>query len=233
MYNELKIICVICARGKSKGFPRKNIKELKGTPLIIHTLDVAQKCDLIDDIVISTDDDEIAQVLKDNGYEIPFKRPSELATDEISIYPVIRHAIEWAQKNWKKDWDLILDLQVTSPYRLVEDIENAIKILVDNNHDNLFSVTSASNNPYFNLIERNKKGEIALSKTLKEQIFRRQDAPDVYAINGSIYIWKLKKFMKNDFLINPDTGIYIMPRERSIDVDEEIDLKILECLMKE
>ncbi|MHA1313175.1 MAG: acylneuraminate cytidylyltransferase family protein [Candidatus Helarchaeota archaeon] len=233
MYKDLKIICIICARGKSKGFPRKNIQKLKGKPLIIHTLEIAQKCDLIDDIVVSTDDDEIAQVLKNFGYDIPFKRPPELATDEISIYPVILHAIKWARQNWKKDWDLIIDLQVTSPYRLVEDIEKAIQILVENDHDNVFSVTLAPNNPYFNLVEKNKKGEIYISKDLKNPIFRRQDAPEVYAINGSIYIWKLKTFMKNQVLIDKNTGIYVMPRERSIDIDEEIDLRILECIMKE
>jgi len=233
MYKELKIICVICARGQSKGLPRKNIIKLKGKPLIIHTLEVAQKCELIDDIVVSTDDDEIIEVLKEHGYKVPFKRPDELATDEISIYPVLKNAIEWAQNNWNKDWDLLLDLQVTSPYRLVEDIEKAVEILVANDYDNLFSVSPATNNPYFNLVEQNKTGEITLSKQLKKEIYRRQDAPEVYAINGSIYIWKLKKFMEKDFLIDKNTGIYIMPRERSIDIDEEIDLRILETIMKD
>ncbi|MHA1797326.1 MAG: acylneuraminate cytidylyltransferase family protein [Candidatus Helarchaeota archaeon] len=233
MYKNLKIICVICARGGSKGLPRKNIKKLCGKPLIYYTLDVAKKCEYIDDIIVSTEDDEIAKIVEDFGIPVPYKRPKELALDTTEINPVIRHAVLWAKENLKKNWDIIINLSVTCPLRNVEDLKKSIETFVDNDYENLFTVTESINNPYFNIVEWKKDGKIRLVKELRKHIYRRQDAPRTYDQNGSIFLYKWDVLMNKDTEFNEKTGIYVMPRERSIDIDDLFDFKLVEFIIKE
>jgi CMP-N,N'-diacetyllegionaminic acid synthase len=230
MINTYKVICVIPARGGSKGVPRKNIKKLAGKPLIAYTVEQALQSQYIDRTIVSTEDKEIAAVSKHCGAEVPFVRPGKLAGDRAATIDVLLHAVNWLEKQEKYHFDILVLLHATAPLRKVEDIDNCIEMLVANRADNVFSVTESHRNPYFNMVEINKKGKVALSK--KGSFVSRQSAPKVYDMNASVYVW-WKNVLKNDkglFLKN--TQIYIMPKERSVDIDDDLDFTITEYLTK-
>ena len=227
----LSILCTICARGGSKGVPGKNIKPLNGIPLIAHTIRQAQESGLCSQIVVSTDSPEIGETAARYGAEFFFVRPAELASDTAGKVPAIQHAVLAAETHWKIRYDTIIDLDPTSPLRLTADIQAAFDQFISNDNSNLFSVTEAKKSPYFNMVEKTEKGQIILSKSLASPVLRRQDAPQVYEMNASIYIWKREVLMANAALFLPETGIYVMPAERSIDIDAPIDFKIVEYMM--
>jgi CMP-N,N'-diacetyllegionaminic acid synthase len=231
----MNILLTICARGGSKGVKNKNIKELAGKPLMYYTIKVAKEWDLANKIICSTDSDEIAEVAKEYGVDVPFKRPEILATDTSGKVPVIRHALIEAEKTYGKEFDIVVDLDVTSPLRTVTDLNNALNQFIKQDAEVLFSVVDARKNPYFNMIELNGDGYATISKKLDHNILRRQDAPEVYEANASIY------FYKRSFLLNEDNGtvlsskravIFKMEDSKSIDVDTEMDFKFIEFLIK-
>jgi CMP-N,N'-diacetyllegionaminic acid synthase len=231
MYNGNKILCIIPARSGSKGIPEKNIKPLCGKPLIAYSIEQALNIDLIDRTIVSTDDEKIAEISRNFGAEIPFIRSAELATDEASTLDVLLHSIEWCKNNEDLHYDIILLLHANTPLRDEGDIRSCIKILVDQNADNVFSVTPARNNPYFNMVEINKQNEVTLAKD--GTFHNRQSAPSVYDMNSSIYTWWNDILIEKKSLYLPKTRTHIMPRERSIDIDEPIDFRIAEMIMKD
>ncbi len=225
-----KILCTICARGGSRGIKGKNYRLLSGKPLIVHTIEIAKKWDRFDDIALSTDSEEIIRIAQEYDIIIPFKRPPRLSGDNIGKVEVIKHLVKFLIKKNKK-YDTIIDLDVTSPLRTIEDIEKAYKKFKEENSDIVYSVCKANRNPYFNIVELDKMNIPRLCKNIGYPVYSRQKAPKVYDINNSIYIYK------TDFLLNTKTihgekaSIYIMPAERSIDIDTELDLQIAECIM--
>lgn len=230
VYKANKILCLIPARGGSKGLPGKNIKKLLGKPLIAYTIEQAKKSKYIDRVVVSTEDIKIAGISKEYGAEVPFIRPKELALDDISTIDVLLHAIDWMEKMQGYVFDILVLLHVTTPLRSVEDVDNCIELLIEKNADNVFTVTEAHRNPYFNMVEV-KNGQVGLVK--KGNFVSRQSAPQVYDMNSSIYVWwkDILKKKKSIFLENSYT--YTMPKERSVDIDDSIDFKIAEMLLKE
>jgi CMP-N,N'-diacetyllegionaminic acid synthase len=231
MYNEHKILCIIPARSGSKGIPGKNTKPLCGKPLIAYSIEQALKTEFIDRTIVSTDDEMIAKISRDFGAETPFIRPAQLATDGASTLDVLLHTIEWCKTNENLFYDIILLLHTTSPLRSIGDIRKCIEILVDQNADNVFSVTPASNNPYFNMVEAKEDNRVALVK--EGDFSSRQSAPPVYDMNSSIYTWWADRLVKKKSLYLKKTRIHIMPRERSIDIDEPLDFRIADLIMKE
>lgn len=227
------VLCTICARGGSKGVPGKNIKPLHGLPLIAHTVLQAKASGLCDRIVVSTDSPEIGEVAQRHGAEFFFLRPQELASDTAGKLPVIQHALTAAEAHWKTTYDFLIDLDPTSPLRLVTDIQDAFHQMTQNGHSNLFSAAESRKSPYFNMVERDPDGRVGLSKALQTPVVRRQDAPKVYEMNASIYIWKRDILLNNSTLFLPETGLYEMPAERSIDIDSPVDFKVVEVLMGE
>lgn len=225
------ILCTICARGGSKSVRNKNIRELAGKPLIAYTIEQANKSGLFEYIVISTDSDEIADAAKKVGVDVFFKRPFALAKDTSPKIPVIRHALLESEKHYHKQFDILVDLDATSPLRSVEDIINSLKQFIDNDNDNLITASPARRSPYFNLVEINDNEEVVLSKKLNNHIIRRQDAPKCYDMNASIYIWKRHILLEQDTLFLKKTGLFVMPEERSIDIDSELDFKFVEFLL--
>ena len=226
----MKIVATICARGGSKGIPGKNIRPLCGKPLIVHTIEVAKKCKLINRVIVSTDAPEIAEIAKANGAEVPFLRPRELALDTSPKIPVIKHAIEYLQSQEGYYADIVVDLDPTSPLRTEKYIESCIGMVSDGGADNVFSVTKARRNPYFNMVEI-IDGRVRLVKPLPQPVVRRQDAPEVYDMNASIYVWKRETLMNNNSLFLERTKIHIMP-EWTIDIDSETDFELVEFLLK-
>ncbi len=227
------ILCTICARGGSKGVKNKNIKELNGKPLIAYTIEQAKDSNLFEHIVISTDSDDIANIAKIYGAEVFFKRSEEMASDTAGKLDVIKDAFIRSEKYYNRTFDYLIDLDATAPLRIVEDIINSFKQFKENDNDNLITAMPSRRSPYFNLVEQDKDGKVYLSKKLDSSVVRRQDAPKSYDMNASIYIWKRDIILNKNSLFLEKTGLYVMPEERSIDIDNELDFKFVEFLMKE
>ena len=230
MFKNYKILCTICARGGSKGIPGKNKKIILGEPLIAYTIKVAKECDYFDDYIISTDDKDIIKIADTYNITAPFKRPKYLCKSNVSRIEAIIHAVNWVEKNWKKNFDIIVDLSATSPLRIVRDIKNAIELLVNEKADNVFSVSPPYRNPYYNMVE-NINGKIRKVKELNKKITKRQGAPIVYDMNDSINVWWKNLLFKNRSNFNDNTKIYLMPRDRGIDIDDYFDLEIASLLI--
>ncbi len=227
------ILCTICARGGSKGIKNKNIRELCGKPLISYTIEQAKNSNLFDHIVISTDSDDIAAIAKKYGGEVFFKRSVEMASDTAGKLDVIRDAFIRSEKYYNRVFDYLIDLDATSPLRNVADIINSFNQFKKDNNDNLITAMPSRRSPYFNIVEQSEDGKVYLSKKLDNAIVRRQDAPKTYDMNASIYIWKREAILNENTLFLENTGLYVMPEERSIDIDSELDFKFVEFLMKE
>lgn len=222
-------IATICARGGSKGVPRKNILPILGKPLIAYTIEQARACPLIDRIFVSTEDEEIAEVARQAGAEVPFPRPAELATDSAAKIPVIQHLVDGVTQ-LGVDVNTIVDLDPTSPLREVADIEACLRLL-DEETDVVITGYEAEKNPYFNMVEQQPDGYYKLVKAHDGALVTRQTAPKVYAMNASIYVWHRHTLSKG--LWEGRARLHVMPRERSIDIDSPIDLKLVEFLMQE
>jgi len=217
-------------RGGSKGVLNKNVRELNGKPLMAYTIEQAKESGLFEHIVVSTDSEEIAETAQNLGAEAWFLRPPEMATDEAPKLPVIRHAFLESESHYGQQFDVLVDLDVTSPLRLVEDIKDAYDQFRDEDADILITASPARKNPYFNMVEK-VNGRVNIVKRLDKSPVRRQDAPQVYDANASIYIWKREALLDNDTLITEKTSLYVMPEERSVDIDTELDWDFVEFIL--
>ena len=231
--DDYSILCTICARGGSKGVNNKSIKSINGKPLIAYTIEQAKASGLFEHIVVSTDSDDIANTAKKYGADIFFKRTAELAGDKSGKLDVIKDAFIKSEEYYNACFDYLIDLDVTSPLRNIEDITNAFKQFLEKHNDNLITVMPSRRSPYFNLVEVNASGKVHLSKKIDQCVIRRQDAPKSYDMNASIYIWKRKIILNETSLFLKSTGLYVMPEERSIDIDSDLDFKFVEFIMKE
>jgi len=231
--SQKKVLCTICARGGSKGVKNKNIKPINGKPLIAYTIEQAIKSGLFGHIVISTDSDEIAQISQEYGAEVFFKRDALMASDNAGKLDVIRDAFVRSEAYYNEEYDYLIDLDATAPLRDVGDIIDSFEQFKRDNNDNLITAMPSRRSPYFNLVEVDKNGKVYLSKKLDTQIVRRQDTPKSYDMNASIYIWKRDIILNRESLFLENTGLYVMPEERSIDIDTELDYKFVEFLMRE
>lgn len=228
----MKILGLVCARGGSKGVKNKNIRKLNGTPLIAYSINILKKWGKASRIVCSTDSPEIAKIANEYGAATPFMRPVELATDTASKIPVLQHALRYCEEYDGAHYDTIIDLQPTSPLRKVHDLDDALAEFLKSNADVLYSVYESKVNPYFTLVELDAKGNAHLSKKLERDVVRRQDAPEVYAMNGSIYIYRRDYLLQAEELHCENERIYVMDEISSVDIDSELDFMIAECLMK-
>lgn len=227
----MNILCTICARGGSKGLRNKALKMIYGKPLIAYTVRQAIKSKIFTEVVVSTDSKEIQKLAKKYGAKSWFIRPRKLSNDKSPKIEAIRHAFNNSEKYFNKKFDINIDLDITSPLRTVEDIKKSLtKFKKNKNFNNLISVCYSKKHPYFNMIENSKKGFKVVKKG--RNLFRRQDAPEVFEINASIYIFRRVSLLKKHKLLNKKTTIYIMPRERSVDIDDIYDFNIVKLYMK-
>ncbi len=233
----MKILGIIPARAGSKGIPNKNIVNLAGKPLIAYTIYAAKKSKLITNLLVSTDSKKIAEVAKRYGADVPFLRPKKLAKDKSPMVPVVQHAINFLEKKNKEIFDYIVLLQPTSPLKTTQDIDSAIKMLIKTNADNVYSVTRLTQNTYHPLrikkIEKNNNVMPFCSQSEVEGV-QRQSLPVVYRRNGAIFAFSRDLIMnKNSIFGTPqgDTRAFIMPPERSIDIDSEFDLILAEYII--
>lgn len=233
MSEDSAVLVTVCARGGSQGVEKKNIRELDGVPLIAHTLRQAQAWDRTARLVVSTDSEEIAAVAEEHGAEVPFRRPDELATDEAAKLPVIQHAHQETEARTDETYEYIVDLDVTAPIRLVDDIQRCFERVSETEATNAYTVTESDKNPYFNMVELDQDGYASLSKTPDEEVIRRQDAPTVYDMNASVYTYE-REFLQHANSVHSDrAAVAEMPPERSVDIDRPIDFAFVEFLMTE
>ena len=221
----MNLLAIIPARGGSKGIPRKNIKTLAGKPLIGWTIDAAKKAGCVDHIVVSTEDEEIAAVARGLGADVPFMRPSELAEDETPGIDPILHAI----KNLPS-YEWVLLLQPTSPLRSSLDIEGIWQLCQSSAAPSAVSITKVSKHPCW-MYQYSNQGQLRPFISGCSDITRRQDLPAAYALNGALYLAKTQWLLQQGSFIGPETIGYIMPQERSVDIDTEQDIRWAEFLI--
>lgn len=231
MGSSMKRVCTICARGGSKGVPGKNIRALAGKPVIAHSIAQARATGLFDVIAVSSDSAEILQVAMAHGADLAITRPAELATDTAAKLPVIRHAVAAVEAHAGVRFDTLVDLDATSPLRSVADIVEAVALLEAAPTGNVITAMPARRSPYFNMVEVAADGSVGLSKRLDASVARRQDAPACFDMNASIYVWHRDALFNEPGLFNPDTRLFVMPEERSFDIDSEVDFLLVELLM--
>lgn len=223
----MRTLVIIPARGGSKGIPRKNIKPFDGKPLIYYTIDCARAICQDDDICVSTDDDEIIQVVEDYGLKVPFKRPEELATDTAGTYEVLLHALDFYEKKGVH-YDVVVLLQNTSPFRTPQQVKEALSLYKED-VDMVVSVKECAANPYYCVFEENQEGFLHICKG-EGNIFRRQDAPKVYEYNGAIYVMNAK-VLKTTHMHKMQKRIkYVMDDLSSFDLDTMWDWKMAEMI---
>ena len=233
MIDGKRILGLIPARGGSKGLPRKNILPFCGKPLVLWPVEAAQKSSFVDRILVSTDDPEIAGVVASSGIEVPFLRPSQLATDTASSADVITHTLTWLEHR-KELYDFIILLEPTSPFTESEDIDEALKLLSENGRcaDSIVSISRVqSTHPEFDVV----LGDSGLIKPYSRDHFgvpkRRQEIEPIYFLDGSLYASDVKTFKAKKTFCHDRTLGYIVPKWRAIEIDDQIDWICAEAIM--
>lgn len=229
MYNNTQIVALIPARGGSKGVPGKNIKLFLGKPLIAWTIEQALASRYLDRIIVSTDDNKIAEISKQYGAEVPFMRPGVLATDRANSIDVVLHAIEWLEKNTVAA-ELMMLLQPTSPLRTCEDIDGAIDLLFERNAQAVISVCEVEHHPYWTNI---LPPDGCMRDFLRPEVEKRnrQELPTFYRLNGAVYLGYREYITRQAGFFGSQTYAFVMPQYRSIDIDSEVDFKLGESIM--
>lgn len=230
MINNKKVIALIPARSGSKGLLDKNIKLLNGKPLIAYSIIEASKSKYIDKIIVSTDSEKIAEISRKYRAEIPFIRPTNLANDSAKGIDVVLHAVKYLQSN-KQYFDILVLLQPTSPLRTNVDIDCSIEYLTENPFRKaVISVCKVDHNP---LWSNTLPDDLNMKNFIRENVKNknRQDLPQYYRLNGAIFCAYLDYIIEKKSFISENTFAYIMPRNRSIDIDDEIDFKLAEIIM--
>ncbi|MFC2091127.1 cytidylyltransferase domain-containing protein [Bacteroidota bacterium] len=221
---------LIPARGGSKGLPRKNILPLLGKPMIYYAIDAAKDICIEENICVSTDDEEIKKTVLEYGLNVPFLRPSKLATDTAGSREVILHALDYYSIHESKEFSKICLLQVTSPLRTSIHIKKLFQLWIDE-LDMVVSVTESKSNPYYNLFEEDRKGNLRKSKA--GFYSRRQDAPKVWQSNGAIYLINSESIRLKELSKFKKVRKYEMGQIESVDVDDELDYRMVELILKE
>lgn len=221
MINNKKILAFIPARAGSKGIKDKNIVDLAGKPLIYYTINAAKKSKYIDKVIVSTDGEKIANVAKEYGADIPFFRPKDLAKDNSNVITSIIYTVKELKKIGQ-EYDILILLQPTSPFRNEIHIDEALEMLINNNLPSLLSVCEIDKNPtLIRSIDKNKK----IKPIIESNISLRQQMDKYYILNGAIYINYIKDIKEDKYLKDNEYG-YIMDKYYSLDIDEPIDLEI-------
>jgi CMP-N-acetylneuraminic acid synthetase len=224
------LCALVPARGGSKGLARKNLRTFRGTPLVAHAVETARQVRGLDRIVVSTDDLEIAEVARRAGAEVPFLRPSELATDETPTLPVVQHAVRWLEAHGAH-LDGVVLLQATSPLRTPQHIEAAIQKFLESGADSVTTVCAVEDSPYW--MQRLDGDRLRPLMPEGQRFGRRQDLPPVYRLTGAVYVTRRDVVMEQGRLLGDDTRAIVVGRRESVDVDDELDLRLAELIATE
>jgi CMP-N,N'-diacetyllegionaminic acid synthase len=224
-------LALVVARGGSKSIPRKNLAPLAGRPLIAWTIEAALRCGAVSRVIVSTEDEEIAAVARAHGAETPFLRPRELAADDTPTIPVVMHALQCLQDEEGYSPDRVVLLQPTSPLRTAGDITAAIALAEARAAESVISVTPAWSHPH--LAKRITTDGLLEDFAAQPQVERRQDLEPAYALNGAIYIAARSLLNERQTFYGARTYAYVMPPERSIDVDTAWDLHLCDLILRD
>ena len=222
---------IIPAREGSKGVTGKNIRMLGGKPLIAHAIECGRRCSGLDRIVVSTDSETIAAIAKKYGAEVPFLRPAELAEDTTPMLPVLEHALLECERKYGQKIRAVVLVDPTAPLRTPEDIEGALRLFDESGCSAVVSGNEAHRNPYFNMVKE-ENGEVRLVNKGDKSFGRRQDAPQVYDLNTVVWIYSRKAILEEKRRLPEKSRLYLVPKERSLDLDTEFDFKLLEFFLK-
>lgn len=227
------ILVTICARGGSKGIPGKNIRTVGGKPLIAWSVQTARKFAEKNgaDVILSTDSPEIARIAASYGLKTEYVRPDFLANDTCGKPDAIKDAMLWSERQMNKQYDFVVDLDVTSPIRTMHDVEECVRLLRENSDAlTIFSVNPCARNPYFNMVE--EKGDGFYGVVLGGKYTTRQSAPKVYDMNASIYVYRRESLLpEHPKAVTPRSLVYVMDHI-CFDLDEPQDFEYLTYLVE-
>jgi CMP-N,N'-diacetyllegionaminic acid synthase len=230
MLQGKSFLAIIPARGGSKRLPRKNVLDLAGKPLVGWTIEAAIGCPYLDEVMVSTDDEEIASVAKRHGANVPFSRPVELASDTATSFDAIKHTLDFYKNELGKVFDFVVLLQPTSPLRNSVNISQAIELMFEKNANAIVSVCEADHSPlWMNTLPAN----CSLSGFIRDEVKnkRSQDLEKYYRLNGAIYLCKVEVLLEQrTFLPDSSAYAYRMSMEQSVDIDTMHDLKLASCI---
>jgi len=228
----MRILAIIPARGGSKDIKNKNIRNLCGHPLIAWTIKKAKQSKFIEKVIVSTDSKKISDISKKYGASVPFIRPKKYATDKANDFVVLKHALNFFE-NKGENFDYVIMLQPTSPLRELKDINNSIKKVLKENIDALVSVSKLDvHHPRFVYSIKNKDNLVPFLKKHSSSDIRRQDIEPLYFLEGSIYISKVKSLMKYKTFYHSKTKAYEVPKWKSLEIDDFVDLNMAELYIK-
>lgn len=234
MIEARDILAVIPARSGSKGVPKKNVRSLCGVPMIGYTVQAAlESRHCFDRIVVSTEDEDFAELSRKLGAEVPFLRPPELAGDRVPMVPVLQHVVRKLERSRQRSYEWVCLLQPTEPFRTREDIEACIALADEGGCDSVISVVQVfSVHPL--LMKKIEDNRLVPFSIPEQEGCRRQDlSPPSYMRNGAVYLARRDVLMNEDSLWGEIIRPYVMPEERSIGVDSELDFRLAEVLMSE
>ena len=226
----MNVVALVTARGNSKSIPGKNLATVAGKPLIAWTIEAARRAAGVGRVVVSTDDDRIASVARQWHAETPFRRPAELAEDDSPHIDVMLHAVRWLEEHEGCKPDYMLLLQPTSPLRTTEDVEAVIRIASETDVDGVVSVCPVHDHPY---LTKRITDDGLLANLVDSGIayLRRQDLPPAYCLNGALYLMKREALLEQKTFNPARMAPYVMPRERSLDIDDPWDLHVIDRML--
>ena len=231
MYKDKSFLAIIPARGGSKGLPGKNIKKLHGKPLIAWSIEAGLKSKYLDEVVVSTDYQNITDIAKEYGASVPFLRPDYLASDTATSFDAVKHTIDFYKDELKKEFDYIVLLEPTSPLREVGDIDLAIEKLLNSNAESIVGISKTEDqNPAF-LINKDKNEYISGYENKDMKVLRRQDINDVYFFEGTIYISEINTLLEKETFYHENTIGYEVPKYKSLEIDDMDDFIMVEAIM--
>lgn len=226
------VLAIVTARGGSKGLEGKNLADLCGQPLIVWTLTAAARATTVAHVLVSTDDDAIAAVARRAGADVPFRRPAALSSDDSPGIDVVRHALDWWEREHKATPELVLHLQPTSPLRTSGDIDAAVRLLGETGADAVVGVTEAAHHPYWTK-RVTPDGWLEDFVPQSRLVMRRQDLPEALAVNGAIYLATPAVVRRDGGWFSGRTAAFRMPASRSVDIDTALDLGLARLLLME
>lgn len=233
MYQGKTFLAIITARGGSKGLPRKNIKEMCGKPLIFWSIEAGLGSEYVDEVMVTTDSEEIASISREFGASVPFLRPAEFSSDVATSFDVIKHAVIFYENELHKKFDYVVLLEPTSPLRDKDDIDMAIEKLFSNpNASAIVGISKTeSQNPAF-LIQKSDKDFLVGYESHDMKVLRRQDINEVYFFEGSVYVSRVDTLLSKKTFYHECTLGYEVPKWKSLEIDDIDDFIMVEAMMK-
>ncbi len=226
----MTVVAAVFARGGSKGVVDKNLRLLAGRPLVTHAVEQACACPTVDRVIVSTDSPEIASIAAAAGAEVPWLRPEELSTDTAREWDAWRHLLDWLDERDETP-ELLLVVPCTAPLRSVDDLERCLDAAADPDVDVVITVTEAHRNPWFNMVTVDDTGRAQLVNEPPQRIHRRQDAPPVHDVGTVAFVARPAYVKSATSLYDGEVRAVEVPRDRSLDIDTEVDLAFAEFLL--